>query len=102
MRDVTEAELRDYFRAIDTNELKPDHFTQQQASMIGDAARECKLARTLLKAALEMREADYKPEDFLISMWVQAFQMGREFEDRLFTEAIKNGRLDLPALPGVH
>lgn len=95
MRDVTRREIDDYFRFIDTKEgMAASEFTQAQAILIGHTALEYKVPFNAIKKGLWMMSSGMNPEDFVLSLWVSAFQMGREFESRLISIAIRDGRLD--------
>jgi hypothetical protein len=89
MRDVTKAELDEYF-GFAWRDLKPQSFSQEQAQLIGESVTQSRLPAAVLKKAVEAMKAGLRPEDFILSFWISAFQMGREFESRLLTSALRS------------
>lgn len=100
MRDVSKEELEQYFRFVHRDKT-PDNFSKEQALLIRDCLH-LHVLPMLREQAVKMKDDGLRFEDFLTSVWVFAFQMGREFESRLFTAAIKNGKLDITPIPGIH
>jgi hypothetical protein len=103
MRNITKAEIEEYLRfAFATADQEPAN-AREQALLIGDCLAGSKLLKAASAEAVEGMRAGQSAEDFIISFWVSAFQMGREFESRLFTAALKAGRLDPgEPIPGIH
>ena len=88
MRDLTEAELNEYF-AFCKRDLKPADFNEAQTHLVGVVAREWGLLAGMTRKLDEAEELGLTEEDIVVSFWVWAFQMGRECESRLITQALK-------------
>lgn len=88
MRDLTEQEITEYLRWA-KSDRQPQDFHQEQTSMVGIAARDIGLLNGLNYKILEGMRQGCSPEEIVLSMWVWGFQMGRECESRLLTQALK-------------
>lgn len=94
MRDLTQEEIRDYLRfAITDDKRSHPEFNQQQAQLIGTAFVEIGLMRDAAlicaKRIVSLPLEELRSEDLMLSLLVWAFQMGRECESRLLTNALK-------------
>jgi len=88
MRDLTEDELREYFEFAKADRKAAD-FHLEQHKLIAKVASEIELMDSLgRKLAMGLKEGVH-PEDLFFSLWIAAFQMGRECESRILTRALK-------------
>lgn len=89
MRDLTKAELQDYF-AWARSDVKASDYRRDQAQLIGEVIEDCGLMDPLArKLKLAMDRGTFTPNDLMLSTFVAFFQMGRECESRLLTLALK-------------
>jgi hypothetical protein len=89
MRDLTEDEVREYFRFTKAD-LKAGDFHREQVVLIGGVVKETGFIDAAIRKMLKGIFLDGMPEDeVLLSFWVSGFQMGRECESRLLTHALK-------------
>jgi hypothetical protein len=88
MRDLTKAELEEYFRFAGSDKGAHD-FHMDQARLIGEVVIDFRLFEAATAKLLMTAPDEYDLNDFLLSFWVAAFQMGRECESRLITAALK-------------
>lgn len=84
MRDVTRHEVDAYLRWA-RGDSAARHFTEDQLYLVGEAVLATDLISSVLSKAAETMPPDAKPQDIFLSIWVSAFQMGREFQSRLET-----------------
>lgn len=90
MRDLTEGEIREYLDWA-KRDLGASDFNMAQASLIGTVVREIKLMDSIASKLGKGLAAGIRPEDAFLSLWISAFQMGRECESRLLTRALQKG-----------
>lgn len=88
MRDVTKDELEEYLRFTETH--SPDKsFNCQQSQMIGDVIAASNVFPSAAAKTLACIAEGAGAADVMLTLWVMAFQMGREFESRLLTQTLK-------------
>lgn len=90
MRDLTADEIREYLEFAH-GDLKAEDFHREQHRLIGDMILEAGLVDAVCKKLMAALKQGLPPEDLFLSLWVSAFQMGRECESRLLTLALKGG-----------
>jgi hypothetical protein len=88
MRDLTRDEIEEYLRFAEADREAGD-FHQDQAELIGEAVVESGLLDQLGRKIRAVRAAGLSNKSLWLSVWVAAFQMGRECECRLITLALK-------------
>jgi len=88
MRDLTREEIEEYFRFAIDDERAAD-FHQDQAALVGEALLDCGYFDVVTGKMLQAKRAGLGPTEVMVSLWVAAFQMGRECESRLLTLALK-------------
>ena len=92
MRDLTKAELEEYFQFAREDKAAAD-FHMDQTQLIGQVAIDTEAADVIMKKLrVALQTVGVKERDALLSLWVAAFQMGRECESRLITAALKGMR----------
>lgn len=92
MRDLTADEIREYFEFAQSDRSAGD-FHQEQAQLLGEALARSTFMPQVGKKIQSGLAAGFGPEDLFLSLWVMAFQMGRECESRLFTRALKKQKV---------
>jgi len=88
MRDLTRAEIEEYLRFAKADTRAGD-FHQGQAQLVGEVITECGLFETVGQKLRVGFAAGLSCEALCLSLWVSAFQMGRECESSLITLALK-------------
>ena len=93
MRDLTREELVEYFaftrRDYHPSGLPPG-FSREQARLIGDAMHESGILDSIGDTALDAKKRGFSIDDTMTSIFVSCFQLGRECESRLLTQALKS------------
>jgi hypothetical protein len=82
MKDLTENEIRKYLEFA-VKDLAAKNFKQGQTELIGQAVLDSQLLRRISPKMLTGLDDGISVENILLSLWVSAFQMGRECESRL-------------------
>lgn len=86
MRDLTREEITEY---LEYARQTDSDFHREQAQLIGDTVTAVRLLDLMEPHFVEALEAGFRAKDIILSIWVWAFQMGRECESRLLTLALK-------------
>jgi hypothetical protein len=84
MRDLTRAELEEYFQFAH-NDQAACNFHEEQTQLVGQVVANSGLIDATVAGILAKVDERWDPQERLLALWVMAFQMGRECESRLLS-----------------